>query len=158
MQSVEVDALFRLITVYLKNYQKNQEEMSMKRVLTACLAMVFVLTIALSAFAQLPYRDAIKKKVDETVAAINSGKTAGEFKATVKEGHEFVFIMKMDGTMLVHPSLAGKNIKAEHEQMYKAVSKADANGTWVTYEFFPGWNLNSYVRKTKDELIVGCGM
>jgi len=131
--------------------------MSMKRVLTACLAMVFVLTVALSVFAQRPDRDAIKKKVDEIVTAINSGKTAADFKAAAKED-PFVFIMKMDGTMLVHPTLADKNIKADYEQMYKVVSKADANGTWVTYEVFPGWNLNTYVRKTKDELIVGCGM
>ena len=131
--------------------------MSTKRVLTACLAIVFVLTVALYTFAQQPYRDAIKKRVDEIVTAINSGKTAADFKSAAKED-PFVFIMKMDGAMLVHPTLAGKNIKADFEQMYKVVSKADANGTWVKYEMFPGWNLNSYVRKTKDELIVGCGM
>ena len=131
--------------------------MSMKRVLTGCLAVVFVLTAALSAFAQRPDMDAIKKRVDEIVTAINSGKTAAEFKAAAKED-PFVFIMKMDGTMLVHPTLAGKNMKADFAPMYKVVSKADANGSWVTYEVFPGWSLNSYVRKTKDELIVGCGM
>jgi hypothetical protein len=40
--------------------------------------------------------------------------------------------------------------------MYKAVSKADTNGIWVTYEAFPGFGLYAYVKKTKDELIVGC--
>jgi len=119
--------------------------------------MVFVLTVALFVFAQRSDKEASKKRVDEIVTAIDSGKTALEFKAAAKED-PFIFIMKMDGTMLVHPTLAGKNIKADYEQMYKVVSKADANGTWVTYEMFPGWSLNSYVRKTKDELIVGCGM
>jgi hypothetical protein len=131
--------------------------MSMKKVLTPCLAMVFVLTVALSAFAQQSDRDSIKKRVDEIVTAINSGKTAADFKSAAKED-PFIFIMKTDGTMLVHPTLADKNIKADYEQMYKVVSKADANGAWVMYEMFPGWNLNSYVRKAKDELIVGCGM
>jgi ABC-type transporter MlaC component len=131
--------------------------MSMKKVLTACLAMVFVLTVALSAFAQRPDRDVIKKRVDEIVAAINSGKTAADFKSTEKEYPPYMyFIMKMDGTMLVHRGFAGRNIKGDCEQMYKAVSKADTNGIWVTYEAFPGAGYYAYVKKTKDELIVGC--
>ncbi len=131
--------------------------MSVKRVLTACLAMVVVLTVALFVFAQRSDKEASKKRVDEIVTAIDSGKTALEFKAAAKED-PFVFIMKMDGTMLVHPTLAGKNVKSESEQMYKVVSKADANGKWVRYEMFPGWSLDTYVRKTKDELVVGSGM
>ena len=127
----------------------------MKKVLTACMTMILVLTVALSAFAEQPYKEAIKKRVEEIVAAINSGKTAADFKSAARED-PFVFIMKMDGAMLVHPTLAGKNMK--DKPMYKVVSKADANGSWVTYEVFPGWSLTSYVKKTKDELIVGCGM
>jgi len=140
----------------LKIIRKNQEEMSMKKVLTACFAMVFMLTLALSAFAQQrPDRDAIKKRVDEIVIEINSGKTAADFKPAAQE-YPYVFIMKTDGTMLVHHRAAGKNIKAGYEAFYKAVSKADGNGTWVTWEAAPRWNYYAYVRKTKDELIVGC--
>ena len=128
----------------------------MKKVLTACLAMVFVLTVALSAFAQQrPDRDSIKKRVDEIVIAINSGKTAADFKSAAKE-YPYVFIMKTDGTMLVHPMMTGQNIKAGMEPIYNALSKADANGTWVTYEW-QGKTKNTYVRETKDGLIVGSG-
>ncbi len=129
--------------------------MSMKRALTACLAMVFVLTVALFAFAAEPNRDAIKKKVDDTVAALNGGKTAADFSAAAKDD-PYIFIMQGDGTMLVHPTLVGKNIKGDMEVIYKEVVKADATGVWVKYEW-KGKEKNTYVRKTKDGLIVGSG-
>jgi hypothetical protein len=127
-----------------------------KRALTLCLTMVFMLTLALSAFAAEPNKDAIKKRVDEIVTAINSGKTAADFISAAKED-PYVFIMKTDGTMLVHPTLADKNIKADLEPVYNALSKADANGMWVSYEHPKGKTKNTYVRKTKDGLIVGSG-
>ena len=117
--------------------------------------MAFVLTVALSAFAAEPNRDAIKKKVDDIVAALNGGKTAADFSAAAKDD-PYIFIMQGDGTMLVHPSLAGKNIKSDMEVIYNEVVKADAAGVWVKYEW-KGKEKNSYVRKTKDGLIVGSG-
>ncbi|MGO9017211.1 MAG: cache domain-containing protein [Syntrophobacteraceae bacterium] len=127
----------------------------MKKVLTACLTIVFVLTVALYAFAAEPNRDAIKKRVDEIVTGINSGKTAADFTSAAQE-NPYVFIMKRDGTMLVHPMMTGQNIKAGMEAIYNALSKADANGIWVTYEW-QGKTKNTYVRETKDGLIVGSG-
>ncbi|MGO8944953.1 MAG: hypothetical protein ACLQJ7_14930 [Syntrophobacteraceae bacterium] len=126
----------------------------MKKVLTACLTMVFVLTVALCAFAQPPDRDAIKKRVDEIVTAINSGKSAADFKSAEKY---YVFIMKTDGTIIFHKYIGeGKNFKSRYgEAAFKAVSKADANGIWVMYEAYPRWNYYAYVRKTKNGLIVG---
>ncbi len=128
----------------------------MKRILALCLTMVFVLALALSAFAAEPDRDSIKKRVDEIVTAINSGKSFADFKSAAKED-PFVFIMKKNGTFLVHPIYAGRNEKTVMEQGYKALIKADANGTWVTYEMYDGTVKNSYVRETKDGLIVGSG-
>jgi hypothetical protein len=131
---------------------KNQEEMSMKKVLTVCLTMVFVLTVALSAFAEWLDRDAIKKRVDEIVTAIDNGKAAADFKSAAKE-KPYVYIIKTDGTVLFYNWIAeGQNIKTANELLYKAVNKADANGTWVRYEPYPGWNEDVYVRKTKDGL------
>ena len=127
----------------------------MKRVLTACLTMVFVLTVALSAFAAEPNRDAFKKKVDDVVVALNGGKSAADFTAAAKDD-PYIFIMKGDGTMEVHPSLAGKNIMGDMEPVYKELVKADASGVWVKYQW-QGKEKNTYVRKTKDGLIVGSG-
>ncbi len=127
----------------------------MKKVLTACLTMAFVLTVAFSAFAAEPNRDAIKKRVDEIATGINSGKTAADFTSAAKED-PYVLIMKRDGTMLVHPTVTGQNIWVGMEAIYNALSKADANGTWVSYEW-QGKTKNTYVRETKDGLIVGSG-
>ncbi len=127
----------------------------MKKTLTACLTMVFMLTVALYAFAAEPNRDAYKKKVDDVVAAINGGKKAADFKSAAKED-PYVFIMKSDGTMEVHPTLEGKNIKGDMEVIYKELTKADANGLWVKYQW-QGKEKNTYVRRTNDGLIVGSG-
>jgi hypothetical protein len=139
-----------------KTIRKNPEEMNMKKVLAACLTMAFVLTVALYAFAAEPNRDAIKKKVDDTVAALDGGKTAADFSAAAKED-PYIFRMKGDGTMEVHPALAGQNIRGSMEPVYKELVKADATGLWVKYQNWDGKEKNTYVRKTKDGLIVGCG-
>jgi hypothetical protein len=130
--------------------------MTIKKALSLCLAMVLMLTVALFAFAAEPNKDAIRKRVDEIVAQINSGKTADEFESAAKED-PYVFIMKTDGTMVVHPALAGKNIKTSLQHVYDALSKADADGKWVSYEHPAGKTKNTYVRKTKNDLIVGSG-
>ncbi len=128
----------------------------MKRAISAGLAMLFMLGTAIYVYAAEPNRDAIKKKVDDVVAAINGGKSAADFQAAAKED-PYIFIMKDDGFMEVHPSLAGKNIKGgDMDVIYKELSKADANGLWVKYQW-QGKEKNSYVRKTKAGLIVGSG-
>jgi hypothetical protein len=89
------------------------------------------------------------------VAALNGGKTAADFSAAAKD-NPYIFIMKGDGTMEVHPTLAGKNIKGDMAPIYNEVSKADATGLWVKYKW-QGKEKNTYVRKTKNGLIVGSG-
>ena len=127
----------------------------MKRALALSFTMVFMLASAFSVFAAEPNRDAIKKRVDEIVAEINGGKTAADFESAAKED-PYVFVMKKDGTMVVHPTKAGKSIKEDMEPVYSAISKATAEGTWVTYEW-QGKTKNSYVREAKGDLIVGSG-
>jgi hypothetical protein len=90
------------------------------------------------------------------VAALDGGKTAADFSAAAKED-PYIFIMKGDGTMEVHPSLTGQSIKSSMEPIYKELVKADATGLWVKYQNWDGKEKNTYVRKTKDGLIVGCG-
>ena len=63
--------------------------------------------------------------------------------------------MYTDGTMLVHPALAGKNIKVLLPHVYDALSQADANGKWVTYEHPAGMIKNAYVEANKKWLDCG---
>jgi hypothetical protein len=101
-------------------------------------------------------KDAIKKQVDEIVVSIDSGKKAQDFKGAAQNKPNYVFIMEKDGNMLVHPSLVGQSLKEKAEPVYNECSKATADGTWVGYEW-KGKQKNTYVRKTKDGLIVGSG-
>jgi signal transduction histidine kinase len=101
-------------------------------------------------------KDAIKKQVDEIVAAMDGGKTAADFKDAAKKEPYYVFFMQEDGKLLVHPSLEGQNLKEKAAPVFDAVAKATAAGVWVDYE----WQCkmkHTYVRKTKGALIVGSG-
>ena len=126
----------------------------MKRATIISLALILGLCLATGAFAA--DKDAIKKQVDEIVVSIDSGKKAQDFKDAAQNKPSYVFIMEEDGNMLVHPSLVGQSLKEKAEPVYNECSKATADGTWVKYEW-KGKEKNTYVRKTKDGLIVGSG-
>ena len=126
----------------------------MKRATIISLALILGLCLVAGAFAA--DKDAIKKQVDEIVVSIDSGKKAQDFKDAAQNKPSYVFIMKEDGNMLVHPSLVGQSLKEKAEPVYNECSKATADGTWVKYEW-KGKEKNTYVRKTKDGLIVGSG-
>ena len=129
----------------------------MRRVLLACLVLVFGLSVAIVGFAAATAdRDAIKKQVDEIVMAMNGGKKAADFTDAAKKEPYYVFVMEENGNMVVHPSLAGQNIKEKMAPVYAALAKATADGAWVDYEW-QGKMKHSYVRKTKDNMIVGSG-
>ena len=120
------------------------------------ISLVFILGLCLAAGAFAADKDAIKKQVDEIVVSIDSGKKAQDFKDAAQNKPSYVFIMKEDGNMLVHPSLVGQSLKEKAEPVYNECSKATTDGTWVGYEW-KGKEKNTYVRKTKDGLIVGSG-
>ena len=120
------------------------------------ISLVFILGLCLATGVFAADKDAIKKQVDTIVVAIDGGKTADDFKSAAQNKPNYVFIMKEDGNMLVHPSLVGQSLKEKAEPVYNECSKATTDGTWVGYEW-KGKEKNTYVRKTKDGLIVGSG-
>ncbi len=126
----------------------------MKRATIISLTLILGLCLVAGAFAA--DKDAIKKQVDEIVVAIDSGKKAQDFKDAAQNKPNYVFIMEEGGQMLVHPALVGQSLKDKAEPVYNECSKATADGTWVQYEW-QGKQKNTYVRKTKEGLIVGSG-
>ncbi len=126
----------------------------MKRATIISLALILGLCLVAGAFAA--DKDAIQKQVDEIVVSIDSGKKAQDFKDAAQNKPSYVFIMKEGGQMLVHPSLVGQSLKDKALPVYNECSKATADGAWVKYEW-KGKEKNTYVRKTKDGLIVGSG-
>ena len=126
----------------------------MKRATVISLVLILGLCLATAAFAA--DQDAIKNQVDEIVVSIDGGKKAQDFEAAAQNKPHYVFIMEENGQMLVHPSLVGQSLKEKAEPVYNECSKATADGTWVEYEW-QGKQKNTYVRKTKDGLIVGSG-
>ncbi len=123
----------------------------MKR-LTLVLSFLAILFVVAGAWAA--DKAAITKTVDEVVAGIDGGKAAIDYKADAYD--PYVFVMEEGGMLLVHPSLAGSNLKEKAPPAYDAVSQATAEGTWVKYEW-KGKEKNTYVKKTKSNLIVGSG-
>jgi len=126
----------------------------MRRTTIISLALILGLCLVTGAFAA--DKDAIKKQVDEIVVSIDSGKKAQDFKDAAQNKPSYVFIMEENGQMLVHPSLVGQSLKDKAEPVYNECIKATPDGTWVKYEW-QGKEKNTYVRKTKDGLIVGSG-
>jgi hypothetical protein len=129
-------------------------EKNMKRATIISLALILGFCLVAGAFAA--DKDAIQKQVDEIVVSIDSGKKAQDFKDAAQNKPNYVFIMEEGGQMLVHPSLVGQSLKDKAEPVYNECSKATTDGTWVEYEW-QGKQKNTYVRKTKDGLIVGSG-
>lgn len=97
---------------------------------------------------------AISKNVDEVVAAIDGGKDPASFAADAYT--PYVFIMEKDGMLLVHPSLAGKDLKTEAMAIYEALQAASAEGVWLKYEW-KGKEKNTYAKATTNNLIVASG-
>jgi len=126
----------------------------MKRVAILSLILIFGLCVATGAFAA--DKDAIKKQVDDIVVAIDGGKMAKDFASAAQNKPYYVFIMEEGGMLLVHPSLVGQSLKDKAEPVYNECVKATAEGVWVSYEW-KGKQKNTYVRKTKSDLIVGSG-
>ena len=123
----------------------------MKR-LMVMLSMVAVVLFATHAFSE--DKEAISKNVDGIVAAINGGKDASSFSADAYT--PYVFIMEAQGKLIVHPTLAGKDLKVEGMPIYEAIKDATPKGTWVKYEW-KGKEKNTYVKRTNNNIIVGSG-
>ena len=118
--------------------------------------LVVMVGLSLTGFVSAADKDAIKAQVDEIVVAIEGGKPASDFADAAKRKPHYVYIMEENGTVLVHPSLTGQNLKEKAAPAYDAVVQATLEGTWVKYEW-QGTEKNAYVRKTKTGVIVGSG-
>ena len=97
---------------------------------------------------------AIKRNVDDMVAAINDGKAATSYAADAYT--PYVFVMAANGKLIVHPYLTGEYLQEKAEPVYNALQGATKEGLWVTY-FWKGAEKETYVRKTDEGLTVGSG-
>ncbi len=123
----------------------------MKR-FTLMLSFFAVFFAVLSAWAA--DRGAISNTVDTIVVEIENGKDLTGIKADAYE--PYAFVMEQDGTLLVHPTLAGKNLKEAAPPAYAALMQASPEGAWVKYEW-KGKEKNTYAKRTTNNLIVGSG-
>jgi len=124
----------------------------MKR-LTVVLSLI-ASTLFVVHFAWAVNEASISSTVNKIVADIEAGKDAANLK--VDQLTPYAFIMKADGKMLVHPSLAGESMKEKAPVVYNALMKASPEGVWVEYEW-QGKLKHTYAQKTKNDLVVGSG-
>lgn len=124
----------------------------MKRLLVVCsLVAIFMFAVGQSyAFD----KEGISRNVDEIVTAIDNGKAASSFAPDAYS--PYAFIMEKGGNLIVHPSLAGQDLKVKAMPIYEALQSATPQGKWVTYEW-KGKEKHTYARLTKSNLIVGSG-
>ena len=113
-----------------------------------------VVTVLFAPHAFSADREAISKNVDEVVAAINGGKEAAGFAADAYT--PYVFIMEANGKLIVHPKLAGQDLKEKAMPIYQALQAATPAGLWIKYEW-DGKEKNTYAKKTKSNLTVASG-
>ncbi len=99
-------------------------------------------------------RDAISKNVNELVDAIDGGKDAASFAPNAYD--PYAFVMDAAGTLIVHPSLAGQDLKQKAMPIYEALQAATPEGVWITY-MWDNKEKNTYARKTGSDLIVASG-
>ena len=123
----------------------------MKRLLILIATAVLTL-MATQAFSA--DREAISKNVDAMVAAIDGGKAAKDFAPDAYT--PYAIIMEAKGMLLVHPKLAGKDLKEVAKPIYDALQAATPAGVWVQYQW-DGKEKNTYAKKTKSNLTVASG-
>ena len=123
----------------------------MKRllILISMVALTLFTTQAISAD-----REAISKNVDAMVAAIDGGKAATDFAPDAYT--PYAFVMDAEGMLIVHPKLAGKDLKEVAKPIYDALQAATPAGVWIQYQW-DGKEKNTYAKKTKSNLIVASG-
>jgi len=99
-------------------------------------------------------KNQIKKNVDTIVKEINKGKAAKSFNPG--DYTPYAFIMKKNGVLVVHPSLAGKSLKKKAPPVFDALIESKSTGVWVDY-VWKEKQKHSYVKTTVSGLIVGSG-
>lgn len=118
---------------------------------------LFISLFALCIFVENSWaieKSTIMKTVDDLAVEIENGKEISGIKADAYD--PYVFVMEEGGLMLVHPKFAGKDYKKELPAIYDALMQAGPEGTWIKY-VWDDKEKNSYVKRTKNNLIVGSG-
>ena len=126
--------------------------MKMKKTILLSLVLLIGFCLATSGFA------ADKKEIEKAVSSVV---LAGIFndtacKAKAPEGL-YIFVMKEDGKLLVHPSKDTiKDLNApQYKVIYDELIKATSDGVWVQYQW-KGKEKNTFVKKHGNK-IIGCG-
>ena len=88
------------------------------------------------------------------VAAIDGGKAAKDFAPDAYT--PYACIMEASGMLLVHPKLAGKDLKEVAKPIYDALQAATPAGVWIQYQW-DGKEKNTYAKKNKSNLTVASG-
>jgi len=133
------------------NHQPNKEQ-GMKKIAILTMVVMFGVCLSFNVFAA--DKAAIQKNVEDIAAAIDGGKAAAEFKAN--DYAPYAFIMEASGDLIVHPTLAGKNLKEESGALYDVIIQSTPEGIWVDYEYQDKMK-HSYLKTTQSGLIVGSG-
>ncbi|WP_448874176.1 hypothetical protein [Desulfobulbus propionicus] len=99
-------------------------------------------------------RIAIERNVNELIAAIDNGRDPSSFAPDAFT--PYVFVMKLNGRLLVHPTLAGEDLKERAKPIYEALLQATPDGIWVQYTW-KGKNKSTFAKRCCQDLIVASG-
>ncbi len=125
----------------------------MKRIIIVTLVLIFGLCLATNALAA--GKEDAKKNVETVVAAVDGCKDTATINAN--DYDPYVFILKEDGMLVVHPSLTGKSLKEVAPPVYEAIVTSVKEGKETADYMWKGAMKHSFVQKTKNGLIVGSG-
>lgn len=99
-------------------------------------------------------RISVERNVDELISAIKNGRDPSGFAPDAYT--PYVFVMENNGLLLVHPTLAGENLKDKAAPIYQALLQATADGIWVHYTW-RGKEKQTFAKRYGDRLIIASG-
>ena len=117
---------------------------------------LLLLMLALFFVANVLAEDKIsaEKNVNEMIALLESGRDASSIAPDAFT--PYVFVMDQDGRLLVHPTLAGEDLKEKALPIYEILLRATPEGLWVEYTW-KGKEKQTFVKRYRDRLIVASG-
>lgn len=117
---------------------------------------LLLLMLALFFVANVLAEDKIsaEKNVSEMIALLESGRDASSVAPDAFT--PYVFVMDQDGRLLVHPTLAGEDLKEKARPIYEILLRATPEGLWVAYTW-KGKEKQTFVKRYRDRLIVASG-
>ena len=118
--------------------------------------LLLLLMLALFFVANVLAEDKIsaEKNVSEMIALLESGRDASSVAPDAFT--PYVFVMDQDGRLLVHPTLAGEDLKEKARPIYEILLRATPEGLWVEYTW-KGKEKQTFVKRYRDRLIVASG-